>query len=554
MAAFSEQEQFLQSSEKRGALARLGAYVRLSGPGFLQSALTLGGGSLAAALFLGVIGGYGMLWVQLVSILLGAIMLAAISHVTLTMESSPFEGMRRAINPFLAWAWLGAAVFLNMVYALPQYALSYGAITENLLPGRIPNPGSLETKLLVTVLLGLTVTIVTLWIGGRAQRAYENVLKVLVAVVVLSFAAVVARLGLAGELPWGRIAAGFIPDLSQLTSPTGVWPEALAGIGDTAVRDWWATRIVDMQRERMIAAASSAVGINMAFLMPFALLARGWNRSFRGFSRFDLGFGLVLPFVLATGFVMIAATSQFYGQPWAGAEIREDGGLVLKEGANAGSFAELQRSLELRREAVPGVGVDRAEAEVASMLVPRTNAEFAGALQTVFGESRRAQLIFGTGALAMALSTLSLLVHISGIAFCEACGRPHRGWLYRLGGLVPVVGWFWPLLWGGASKIYLGIFAGVTGYVLLPLALISFLLMLNSRRLLGEGRPRGGARWAWNLVVGGALGVTGSAALWTAWNKTLFGFPLGQVFLGVVLVGTLWGHLHLRRRTASAPD
>ena len=39
-----------------------------------------------------------------------------------------------------------------------------------------------------------------------------------------------------------------------------------------------------------------------------------------------------------------------------------------------------------------------------------------------------------------------------------------------------------------------------------------------------------------------------------AWNKTLFGFPLGQVFLGVVLVGTLWGHLHLRRRTASAPD
>ncbi len=41
----------LQRAQADGKV--LGAYIRLSGPGWLQSAITLGGGSLAGALFLG---------------------------------------------------------------------------------------------------------------------------------------------------------------------------------------------------------------------------------------------------------------------------------------------------------------------------------------------------------------------------------------------------------------------------------------------------------------------------------------------------------------------
>lgn len=59
-------------------------YIRLSGPGWLQSAITLGGGSLAGALFLGVIAGTSFLWLQLVAIVLGVVMLSAISYVTLS--------------------------------------------------------------------------------------------------------------------------------------------------------------------------------------------------------------------------------------------------------------------------------------------------------------------------------------------------------------------------------------------------------------------------------------------------------------------------------------
>ena len=52
-------------------------YSKLSGPGWLQSAITLGGGSLAGSLYLGVLGGPSLLWLQPLAMLLGVVMLAA---------------------------------------------------------------------------------------------------------------------------------------------------------------------------------------------------------------------------------------------------------------------------------------------------------------------------------------------------------------------------------------------------------------------------------------------------------------------------------------------
>ena len=43
------------NAQERGLGSTLGAYSKLSGPGWLQSAITLGGGSLSGALFLGIL-------------------------------------------------------------------------------------------------------------------------------------------------------------------------------------------------------------------------------------------------------------------------------------------------------------------------------------------------------------------------------------------------------------------------------------------------------------------------------------------------------------------
>ena len=62
MSSIEEEKKYLSNAEASGLFSRLGAYTKLSGPGWLQSAITLGGGSLASSLFLGVLAGYSLLW------------------------------------------------------------------------------------------------------------------------------------------------------------------------------------------------------------------------------------------------------------------------------------------------------------------------------------------------------------------------------------------------------------------------------------------------------------------------------------------------------------
>ncbi|MFT5526348.1 MAG: Mn2+/Fe2+ NRAMP family transporter, partial [Pirellulaceae bacterium] len=83
--------QLISDAKEAGTGALMVAYLRLSGPGWLQSAITLGGGSLAGALFLGGLGGTSLLWLQLVAIAMGVIMLSAISYVTLSTGEKPFQ-------------------------------------------------------------------------------------------------------------------------------------------------------------------------------------------------------------------------------------------------------------------------------------------------------------------------------------------------------------------------------------------------------------------------------------------------------------------------------
>ncbi len=61
---------------------RLSYYTKRSGPGWLQAAITLGGGSLASALFLGVILQYELMWLQPLAMVLGVIMLLSLIHIS----------------------------------------------------------------------------------------------------------------------------------------------------------------------------------------------------------------------------------------------------------------------------------------------------------------------------------------------------------------------------------------------------------------------------------------------------------------------------------------
>ena len=128
-----QDREILATAQAEGRAATLKAWVKLSGPGWLQSAITLGGGSLAGALCLGSLGGVKLLWLQLLAIIMGVVMLSAISYVTLSTGQRPFKAINTHINPALGWGWLIATSLANMIWCMPQFSLCFGALEVNLL-------------------------------------------------------------------------------------------------------------------------------------------------------------------------------------------------------------------------------------------------------------------------------------------------------------------------------------------------------------------------------------------------------------------------------------
>jgi len=549
-----DREQLARATEA-GGWEKYKTFAKLSGPGWLQSAITLGGGSLAGALFLGVIGGYSILWVQLLAMILGVIMLCAISYITLSTGRSPFEAMRNEINPVLAWGWLIATLLANLVWALPQYSLAYGAVSQNLFPEAFADGGD-GSKFLVSGIIFLAVTAITLCYGneGVGIKIYEWVLKGIVAGIVLCFMGVVLKISTSAE-DFNLLGAlsGFIPDLSILWQPAEVFLPILEKIEQADLRAFWTEEIVNTQRMRMVGAAATAVGINMTFLLPYSMLSKKWGREHRGLAIFDLSTGMVIPYVLAVSCVVIASAYMFHGQPYDGLLEEKDGQVVLVE--SSAGINDFNKLIDRRKNAVEGsesLGVGQVETRLAAMLVPRNTANFAKSLSAISGDVSFSNVIFGLGVLAMALSTISILCLISGFVFCEALGAQHGGKVHKAGILTGLFGVFWPVFWDGGSKAYLAVVTSTFGYVLFPIACLAFFLMMNSSRLLKDDLPKGNSRVVWNLLLGTSLLITGLAAGHTATTKTLpNGFPIGTVGLGVFLALVAWAHLRMKNKATS---
>ena len=547
-----DREELARATEA-GGWEKYKTFAKLSGPGWLQSAITLGGGSLAGALFLGVIGGYSILWVQLLAMILGVIMLCAISYITLSTGRSPFEAMRNEINPVLAWGWLIATLLANLVWALPQYSLAYGAVSQNLFPEAFADGGN-GSKFLVSGIIFLAVTAITLCYGneGVGIKIYEWVLKGIVAGIVLCFMGVVLKISTSAE-DFNLLGAlsGFIPDLSILWQPAEVFLPILEKIEQADLRAFWTEEIVNTQRMRMVGAAATAVGINMTFLLPYSMLSKKWGKEHRGLAIFDLSTGMVIPYVLAVSCVVIASAYMFHGQPYDGLLEEKDGQVVLVE--SSAGINDFNKLIDRRKNTVEGsesLEVGQAETQLAAMLVPRNTANFAKSLSALSGDASFSNMIFGLGVLAMALSTISILCLISGFVFCEALGTEHGGTVHKAGILTGLFGVFWPVFWDGGSKAYLAVVTSTFGYVLFPIASLAFFLMMNSSRLLKEDLPKGNSRLVWNLLLGTSLLITGLAAGHTATTKTLpNGFPIGTVGLGVFLALVAWAHLRMKNKT-----
>jgi len=551
--AAERERQLILDAKQRGTIPTFMTYVRLSGPGWLQGAITLGGGSLAGALYLGVVMGYDMMWLQPIAMVLGVIMLSAISYVTLSTGQRPFAAIKEHISPLLAWGWLIATIMANIVWCLPQFALGTAAVQQNLAPGLNTDSG----KYIVAISI-LVVAMIVVWFynsGSWGIKLFEIILKIMVGIVVLSFFGVVVAMTMHGALDWGRILKGFIPNVSYLFNPV---PSMVENISGSEFSDWWATTIANTQKDKIITAFATAVGINMTFLLPYSMLRKGWGTDHRGLAICDLSIGLIVPFVLATGCVVIAAASQFHGrhedvfamlESGKGKEVGEYYKILDKRLAHelgAEKFGQLdEASLTTARKALPEV--DR---RVAAMLAGRDNLALAKTLEPLVGP-QIAQKLFGIGVLGMALSTIIILMLINGFAFCEMIGVPAEGNWHRVGSLIPAVGVVGPFVWSKAAPA-LATPTSVIGGAMLPIAYLSFLLLMNSRKLLGDAMPTGGRRLRWNLLMGFATLVAAFGSIWGMMDKKLpGGFPIGRVALVGLAILLVLGVLSFLKKNKS---
>lgn len=420
-------------------------YARRTGPGWLQSAMTLGGGTATTSLTIGAVFGYELLWVQPIAMLLGVVMMSAMSYQTLSTRQRPFLAMKQycgpGIGPFLAWAWVIGSILATIIWHFPQYALSAGMLEDMCrVVGWVPagSEGWAGTPRRTAFLLatGVVILAFSAWItwnyskSNRGVRLYEKAMKWMVWIIILAFIIVIARTAAAGKVDWGKVLMGFVPQ--RLPKD----PKEL---------------------ETIFAAFGAAVGINMTFLYPYSQLARGWGREHRGLARFDLITGMFIPFTVAVTLMSLAAACTLHG---------------------TGEFTTKVQPIQ-------------AAAKIADV----------GAGPWV------GRVIFGLGILGMTLSSIITHMLVASFAACEAFGIPATGWKYKLACLIPAPGMLGVIVWEKMG-FWVAIRASAICGLMLPFAYFGFLILHNRKAYLGDDKPRGLKAVAWNVGMGLATGVT----------------------------------------------
>lgn len=304
-AARAQELAHLRSLSGKPPLARLRGYLRLLGPGYMQSAMTLGGGTASSALFAGAAFGYSLLWVAPVAMGMGICMLAAVSYQSLSSEERPWRAMYVHAGPMFAWAWAIGALLSSVIWQFPQYALASAVLVDLGDAAGVPGIPPLTAGLGV---LAWALGVSTLY--GRSPRwvrAYENALQIMVWAIVVCFGWVVVQTGVRD---WGALAAGFF---------AFEVPGEVHGIAGVTL---------------ILSGLSAAVGVNMVFLYPYSLRTRGWGREHRELARVDLGFGMFLPYLLAVSLVIIATANTIHLDPrYAGIRLSPvEASQVLAEG------------------------------------------------------------------------------------------------------------------------------------------------------------------------------------------------------------------------------
>ncbi|MCA1560534.1 MAG: divalent metal cation transporter [Acidobacteria bacterium] len=241
-------------------------YFRLTGPGFMGSALTLGAGTMTSAMLMGTDFGFKTLWIVWLSVGLGMFMIAAAARFTCRGGFRVIPAQNRyhgVLVGSLLTGLLGVA-FVAIVFNFAQYSLASHLIESLAALGGVRFPRQVNWIVLVPLTSWLTL------LYGSSTRGVARVERFMKACVLLMFVGLAATLMVVG-VAWREFFRGLVVP----------WlPRGLEGI------------------TLFVAYSTAAIGVMDWVMFHYTSHARGWGPKQETLARFDLTFGFFLPFVV----------------------------------------------------------------------------------------------------------------------------------------------------------------------------------------------------------------------------------------------------------------
>jgi hypothetical protein len=114
------------------------------------------------------------------------------------------------------------------------------------------------------------------------------------------------------------------------------------------------------------------------------------------------------------------------------------------------------------------------------------------------------------------------------------------------------VGVLGPFIWSGKTLFWLAVPTSVFCMMLLPIAYVTFFLMMNSEALMGGAMVRGARRTVWNVTMGlASLGAL-IAAGWSVWNRPPLFKWAGIIIVAALITSVFVIHASKKNRSAAS--
>ena len=545
----------LEKAHAQGGIKKVLTFSRISGPGIWLTLAALSAGSLIGSLGLGQWLGTEALWVQASAMVLGIFSLWAISQISLNTQQSLFSLMKNEWNPSLAWWFAGSALVTNFAWCMPQFR--FGAeITGSVLFPTLDNKGG---KIGVAFVMLCLSIFLSFWYerSGLHSKLFQWILRLILLSLIICLGASVCLLIPGSNLSLSNIFSGFLPDLNHLTTISPRFEALLAQTGE--FRSFWEENLISRQKELILITFSSTLGVNLLFSIPLLLLGRGWRRRHNQFAKFNLFFGLFIPFVLCSSCLTIL--SAVAHQKMIDSLSEEVSTTMVHSASESQTISTLLREriiFEVGEEQFQKLPPFQQDEKIESLskpnlilahLVSQSNSKKWIHYLSDSGKEP-IQYLLGIVVLLISFSTIVILMVLNGHLVCEILGKPHKGAPFQMGSLLLAVSSVGPFVlsdqdgWVADPSYFLSL-------AIIPYLLLSFLFMLNNKELLGRQCPQGIKGFTLNLGVCLSFLLLGSSSFYLVWNHFWGSFPVGQAL--VVLIGliVLIGYYSLKNKKLS---